>query len=189
MATSIGRTILPSGFLDCHACGARAVVETRLNCLPLKAQSSAIEGNAKAQLKLDEAIEREFEFRRAVLVVSGQQSPLKRVAAFLISLSRMSAREGRDPWWVADSCPSGFVADLLGLNVESLVTLLAERERRGLIEACPRAGLRLKDIDALEEFAAEPISAAQGRPSGTQLPQDYLLRSPDWGTSAPCRGS
>ncbi len=141
------------GFLDSHACCARAVAETKLTCLPLESQSRAIDGNTKAQQKLHEAIEREFEFHRALLVESCQQSSLKRVAAFLVSLSRMNGREGRDPWTVADACPSGFVAELLGLDVESLAAHLAELEQRGLIEPCPHSGLRLKDVNALEEVA------------------------------------
>jgi CRP/FNR family transcriptional regulator len=141
------------GFLDSHACCARALAETKLTRLPLESQSRAIKDNAKAQQKLHEAIEREFEFRRALFVGSCQQSPLKRVAAFLVSLSRMNAREGRDPWMVADACPSGFVAELLGLDVRSLAAHLAELERRGLIEPCPHSGLRLKDVNALEEVA------------------------------------
>ncbi len=145
------------GFLTTHACRARALVETRLTCLPLEAQSSAIGNNPKSQLKLDEAVEREFEFRRASLVESGRQSPLKRVAAFLVGLSRINAHEGRDPWLVGEQCPSGFIADLLGLTVDALAAHLIELEECGLIEACPPAGLQLKDIAALEEVASQPI--------------------------------
>ena len=144
------------GFLTTHACSARALGDTQLTCLPLEAQSSATENNPKAQLKLDEAIEREFEYRRACLVELSEQSPLKRVAAFLVSLSRINADEGRDPQLVGDQCPCGFIADLLGMSVETLGILLIELEELGFIEACPPAGLRLKDIAALEELASQP---------------------------------
>ncbi len=107
--------------------------------------------------KQDEDIEREFEFRRACIVASGRQTPLVRVAAFLVSLSSINANEGRDPWVVTETFSCGFVADYLGLSVESLAAILVELERRGLIEPCPPAGLRLKDICALDEVAAQPV--------------------------------
>jgi CRP/FNR family transcriptional regulator len=141
------------GFLDSYTCCARAVVETGLTCLPSEAQASVVENDAKAQLKLDQAVEREFEFRRAVLVEQGRRSPLVRVAAFLVSLSRTNVQEGRDSWIVADCCPSGFVAELLGLDVETLAAVLADLERQEMIEACPRAGLRITDIEGLERLA------------------------------------
>lgn len=145
------------GFLESHTCCARAVVETQLTCLPLEALQSVVEDNPKVQLKLDEAIEREFEFRRACLVKSDQQSPLERVAAFLVSLSRINAQEGRDPCVVAELCSCGFVADFLGLSVDSLAAILVKLEERGLIESCPPTGLRLRDISVLEEAAAQSI--------------------------------
>ena len=142
------------GFLERHACCARAIAESRLTLLPLDAQSSAIENDPRAKAKLDQAVEREFEFRRASLISTHQQSPLKRVAAFLVSASRINANEGLDPTLISDPCPCGFVADLLGLSVGSLAALLVELERRGLVGPCHAAGLRLKDIAALENLAA-----------------------------------
>ena len=145
------------GFLTTHACRARALVETRLTCLPLEAQSSAIGNNPKSQLKLDEAIEREFEYRRACLVESSEQSPLKRVAAFLVSLSRINAHEAEILSWWATNVRCGFIADLLGMSVETLGNFLIELEELGLIQACfLPAGVRLKDIAALEELASQP---------------------------------
>ena len=107
--------------------------------------------------KQDEDIEREFEFRRACIVASGRQTPLVRVAAFLVSLSSINANEGRDPWVVTETFSCGFVADYLGLSVEFLAAILVELERRGLIEPCLPAGLRLKDICALDEVAAQTV--------------------------------
>lgn len=106
--------------------------------------------------KQDEDIESEFEFRRGCLVASGRQTPLVRVAAFLASLSSVNANEGRDPWVVTETFSCGFVADYLGLSVDSLAAVLVELERRGLIEPCPPGGLRLKDICALDAVAAQP---------------------------------
>ena len=149
--------ILPSpvkGFLETHACCGRAVTKAEVTCLPLEALASAIEGNPIAQAKLNDAIEREFEFRRASLAEAGRKAPLERLAAFLVSLSRLNAHEGRDSSTVGDFCSSGLAADYLGLSVKALTALLVELERRELIEACPSAGVRLRDIGALEKLAS-----------------------------------
>ena len=140
------------GFLETHACCARAVTSTKVTCLPLEALASAIHDDYTAQAKLDDAIEREFEYRRAAIVEAGRRVSLERLAAFLVSLSRTNAREGRDPAVIGESCPSVFAAGYLGLGIEDLTALLLELEHRRLIEPYS-GGVRLKDIDALEELA------------------------------------
>ena len=145
------------GFLGTHACCARAVTKTEVTCLPLEALASAIANNPKAQAKLNDAIEREFESRRAALVEAGRSAPLERLAAFLVSLSRTNAHEGRDPTIIGESCPSVFAAGYLGLSIEDLTTLLLELERRELIEAYS-GGVRLRDIDELEKLASRTVA-------------------------------
>jgi CRP/FNR family transcriptional regulator len=145
------------GFLESHACCARAVTETTLTCLPLDALPSAIADSPKAKVQLDDAIEREFEFRRASLVEAGRHAPIERLAAFLVSLSRINAYEGRDPSTVGELC-SGLAADHLRLSLVALTTLLVELELRELIEECPSAGIRLRDISALEKLAGRPVA-------------------------------
>lgn len=146
------------GSLDTHICSARAFGETKLTCLPLESQSREVAANAKAQLKLQDAIEREFEIRRAAHIEAGRQSPLVRVAAFLVSLSRTNRLEGRDPC-VVDGAAS-FVADLLGLDVDALGAVLYELQQRGLVEPLPGGGLRIKDITALEMAVCVPGQGA-----------------------------
>jgi Crp-like helix-turn-helix domain len=115
----------------------------------------------------DVALEQEFELRRGRVIASGRQTPLVRVAAFLVSLSRINANEGRDPLVVTETCTCGFVADYLGLSVDSLAAVLVELERRGLIEPCLPGGLRLKDICALDAVAAQPaVPLCPGRREG-----------------------
>jgi hypothetical protein len=84
----------------------------------------------------------------------GADEPLMRVAALLVSISRNNSYEGRDPALVPDTLTSGFVADLLGLDIDALATLLVELQRQGLIESNQAATLRLKDIAGLERLAA-----------------------------------
>ena len=161
------------GFIRTHACCARAVTKTEVTCLPLEALASAIANNPKAQAKLNDAIEREFEFRRAALVGAGRSAPLERLAAFLVSLSRTNAHEGRDPTIIGESCPSVFAAGYLGLSIEDLTALLLELERRELIDAYS-GGVRLRDIGELEKLASRtvaPVRNGQRRTTPTIAPR------------------
>lgn len=91
--------------------------------------------------------------RRRSLEITAAGKPLSRVAALLVSISRNNTYEGRDPGLVPDTLTSGFVADLLGIDIASLAALLVELRRRGLIDNGPSSALCLKDIAGLEMLA------------------------------------
>ena len=74
-----------------------------------------------------------------------------RVAALLSSISHNNRYEGRDPAVIPDCFSSGFVADLLGLNVSHLSDALVELKRRGLVQP-EGSALRLTDLSALERL-------------------------------------
>ena len=79
--------------------------------------------------------------------------PLSRVAALLVSISRNNGYEGRDPHVMPDTLTSGFVADLLGIDIASLAALLVDLRRRGVIDSDPSSALRLNDLAGLETLA------------------------------------
>jgi hypothetical protein len=85
--------------------------------------------------------------------VARADAPLARVAALLVSISRNNSYEGRDPQVVPDTLTSGFVADLLGVDVAALASLLVDLQRRGLVENNAGSLLRLTDVDGLERLA------------------------------------
>ena len=91
--------------------------------------------------------------RRRSLEIAATDKPLSRVAALLMSIARNNGYEGRDPHVMPDTLTSGFVADLLGLDIASLAALLIDLRRRGLIENNPSSALRLQDLAALETLA------------------------------------
>ena len=70
---TIGFAFPGEGFLETHACCARAVTETEVTSLPLEALASAIGDDPEAKAKLNDAIEREFEFLRSALVDAGRE--------------------------------------------------------------------------------------------------------------------
>ena len=146
------------GFLNTHACSARATIETRVQCLPLSAQDHLFADDPRAQSKLADAIEREVEFLRESAVRFSQQNPLGRLAAFLLTLSRENKQEGRDPAMLMQPLHCGVVADFLALSIDRLGSLLIQLERRGMIAPSPPQGLRLTDIEALEGLAGRTLS-------------------------------
>jgi len=144
------------GCLDSHVSGAQAAIETSLTCLSRTALDPSAERSARSRARLTAAIEREVTFLRESLLRSGHPSPLERVAALFITLSRYNAYEGREPTLITDSLKCGVVAGYLNMSVGELAAQLSEMEARGLIEPCAK-GLRLKDLDGLEKIADRPL--------------------------------
>lgn len=151
--------IVGMGFLERHAINARATVETTVSCFPLEAVDQLIEDDAHAKARFDDAVEREFIFRRDSLVSSARERPMVRLASFLVAVSHRSREEGGDPTLIDDSVDCGVIADFLGLSVDLLALALMQLEMRGLVETAPRHSLRLKDVAALEEIANEQTDA------------------------------
>jgi len=140
------------GYLDSHVSGAQAAMETSLRCLPRSGLDVVDEKNARSQARLTAAIEREVTFLKDSLVQQTAASPLQRVAALFVTLSRYNAYEGRDPSLITDSLKCGVVAGYLNLSVDDLALRLGELEARGLVQPCEQ-GLRLVDLDSLESLA------------------------------------
>jgi CRP/FNR family transcriptional regulator len=141
------------GFLERHATGARAAVETKVKCFPLEAMSRLAEQDERAKSRLDEAVQREFAFRRDSLVNAGRDRPLIRLAAYLTAVSRGNRHEGRDPTLIDGAVNCAVVADYLEISVDLLALALVQLEMQGLVQTAPRGGLRLVDIDRLEAMA------------------------------------
>jgi CRP/FNR family transcriptional regulator len=98
-------------------------------------------------------VEDEMSVRRRALEIATSDKPLARLAALLVSISRNNSYEGRDPRQLPDTLTSGFIADLLGIDIGSLAALLVDLRRRGLIDSDPSSALLLKDLDGLEMLA------------------------------------
>jgi CRP/FNR family transcriptional regulator len=138
------------GCLAQHGDNARAVVGSIVRSVPRAEVDLLADRDAKLRQKQDEAVERDFEYRKVSAQTRDRSTPLTRVAALLIAVSRENACEGRDPLVISDvfTCavaldqdPNTFARALLGL------------QHMGFVEECGVTTLRLKDIEALKGVA------------------------------------
>lgn len=148
------------GFLERHAANARAEVETVVRCFSIDAVEALLENDAHNASRYDDAVAREFTFRREDLADSARERPMVRLAAFLTAVSHRTRQEGGDPTLVDDTVGCGAIAEFLDLSVDHLALALMQLEMRGLVETAPPHALRLKDIPALEAIADERDAAA-----------------------------
>lgn len=165
------------GFLKHHTRNARALETTRLACLRPETAADLVQGDPEAEAKLSDAIEREFAAHRDELSAQGAEAPVERVAALLLSLSRANVCEGRRADRITDFWQCGTLADMAGIDLDDLATILVELDRWGLIESTIPGGLVLKRIDKLEAIAVggssfPPANGGQARRiSPPSLPQ------------------
>lgn len=143
------------GFLERHATNARAVIGTKVSCLALDEIDRLTAEDARAKSRFDEAVEREFAFRRDQVSNAGRARPLVQLAAFLVAVSRQNEDEGRDPKIIDDTWECAVVAGYLGISVECLESVLVELEQLGLVQSAPHHGLRIIDMERLEALADE----------------------------------
>ncbi len=109
--------------------------------------------NMVPRAKLPVTFSEEIEARRSL---AGSRTAQQRLAALLFGISRNNSYEGRDPCLIPDSLTSGFVADLLGLDVSELAESLVELEHQGFVTQAQAGGLRLTNLRALESLADAP---------------------------------
>jgi CRP/FNR family transcriptional regulator len=140
------------GFLEKHHLSARALLDSTVTSVPIDALADVARSDPRAQAKLAQSVEREFEARRDELCNAGERRPIERVAALLVTSARTNVHQGRAPELIKDSWKCGVIADLLQLTLNDLSAVLVDLERRGLIEAAGE-DLRLTDIAALEAMA------------------------------------
>lgn len=151
------------GYLERHACRARAVGPSVVTRLPLSAVEIVAKADPRAEASLKAAIEREFAYVRQSALDRHGANPMQRLAAFLLSLSSISRNEGRDASFIADTLQCGFVAECLTMSLDTLSSCLLALEERGLIEPRANGGLRIRDLAGLEDIADADTEQDAGR--------------------------
>lgn len=144
--------IIGFGHLAEHTSTAQAVAKTIVSPVSEEEFDQLLDSDGQLAARYAAAGDREFEFLRVRALASGSGKPEKRVASFLSAIARLGVSEGRDPNLISDEFSSGTVAEHLGLSLDALAGILRDLEKRGIVEAAPD-GLRIADLDALEQFA------------------------------------
>lgn len=144
--------IIGFGHLTMHTSTAQAVAKTIVSTVSEAEFERLLETDGQLAARYAAAGDREFDFMRVRSIKSGRGNPKKRVAAFLAALARLNANEGRHPGVITDEFSSGAVAGHLNMTVRDLAGVLRQLESDGLV-ASDSKGLRISDIDALEQYA------------------------------------
>jgi CRP/FNR family transcriptional regulator, anaerobic regulatory protein len=144
--------IIGFGHLAVHTSTAQAVAKTIVSPISEAEFERLLETDGQLAARFAAAGDREFDFMRVRSIESGRGNPTKRVAAFLAALARLNADEGRNPGVITEEFSSGAVAGHLNMTIGDLAQVLRQLESDGLV-ASDANGLRISDIDALEQYA------------------------------------
>ena len=111
------------GFLEHHTELALAVGDAFIECLPRDEQEKLAAIDQSYRDQLDAATEKEFEHQRVRLTGAAAQSPIARVASYLLAVSTINMREGMDPNIVEE--PSAPAASYLQITADQLTHSIA----------------------------------------------------------------
>ncbi|MFM1815795.1 MAG: hypothetical protein RLZ98_2490 [Pseudomonadota bacterium] len=153
--------VFGTGLFDEHTCGAVSLTETMVSCWPLDNFFLLADHAPTASQRRAEETEREFYQRRAVCTATSPKEPHQKLAGFLIAVSRMNAREQRDPLRIDEAIHSDAVAGLLHIDIETLGKALVELKKLGGIQECASNGLYIRNPFLLERIARDVPRASR----------------------------
>ncbi len=142
------------GFLSRYAENAKVLVKTTVDRLTSNEFDQLAKASPELRALRYDATEKEFEALKQSLAPS-HITPVQAVSRFLIAVSSLNAREGRNPHVVCDDLSSQIVADLLQLDISDLQAVLVELQSYSLVEQTATSGLRLNDLALLARFAED----------------------------------
>ena len=144
--------IIGLGHLGKHVSIAHAMVDTMVSPISADELAREYESNGLLSLKLADAGEREFDYLRENAIHLTKAKPVKRMAQYLIALVRINDGNGQASDFISDTNCSPFAAELLNMDMGTMGAALLHLQKQGLI-AATSGGLRILDVDALEQFA------------------------------------
>ena len=141
------------GAIGQHAMNAQATERTRLRCLPVSELRHTVRGNPKLGLELYEAIARELDATRELLMSVSHRTAQERVAGFLLALSQRHARRGEDPTNLVLPMTRMDIADFLGLTIETVSRTFSKLRAKGVIELEQCILVTICDLNGLTQIA------------------------------------
>ena len=139
-----------------HVSTARALADTDVSLITEDELDAALHNNNRLFFRIAEANDREFDYFRQKSLESGLLPPLVRLANFLLAVASINASEGRDANLVPDDYASGFVAEQLGMSIDTLAATLLELKQLGLIATSDK-GLRIVDPNGMERLSTSTL--------------------------------
>lgn len=149
------------GYLPTHSSTAMAMVDTVVTPVSRADVDRALLSDNALSYRLAAAAERDFEFLRAktVRVTSAPATaaepgqPVERVANYLLAvLGATRGERGAGDLSIPEDIASGFVADQLRMNIDTLAMALLTLRRSGILDLSER-GVRVVDMARLEAIA------------------------------------
>lgn len=144
--------IVGLGHLREHVSTAQAMVDTVVSLVSGETFSAALDSDDRLAFQLSAAVEREFDYLRDKSIAAAHVPAAARVANFLLALSSMNGREGRETDLIPDQITAGFVADKLNMSIDKLGAALLCLKKEGAVKETP-AGLRIVDQHTLQRLA------------------------------------
>jgi CRP/FNR family transcriptional regulator len=141
--------IIGLGHLSTHVSTAHAMVETLVSVVAETDFDRVLAANHLLSLRLTAAVDREFNYLRDEAMNSAKRGPIKRLACYLVAISNMNLKEGREPTLTSGEISSGYVAEELKMSIDTLSAALVSLEKMGLI-AATGSRLCILDVAALE---------------------------------------
>jgi CRP/FNR family transcriptional regulator, anaerobic regulatory protein len=146
--------IIGFGGLTEHVSTAQALIDTSVVALSETEFLQEIENDAQLAARVAVAADREFEFLRERALSAPPAPPLHRLASYILALSAIQSRETGAGASANVHVATGYVADILGIPVREIESLLQHLAQRGALETTAD-GLRIQNLAALEAAAGE----------------------------------
>ncbi|MEZ5855139.1 MAG: helix-turn-helix domain-containing protein [Hyphomicrobiaceae bacterium] len=146
--------VIGLGALDVHTANAQASGRSRVRSLSRKALHDIAARVPELGSRLFEALAQELVATREHLFVVSQCNAAERLASFLLTSARRSARRGNDPHELVLPMMRADIADYLGLTIETVSRTFSKFRQDGLIDIEQCVLVTILDLDGLAKVAA-----------------------------------
>ncbi len=141
------------GYLPTHSSTAVAMVDTTVALVSPAELELAVLTDDRVSYMLADAGERDFDYLRAKTVEAAPHAPEQRLANYLLAVLGVTRGErGVGALLIPDDIASGYVAELLGMSVNTMAMALLSLRRSGAVDVSP-SGLRVLHVGRLEMVA------------------------------------
>lgn len=144
--------IIGLGYLPEHSSFAVAMVDTVVSTMSTETLDQRLAVDDRLSFRLASAGERDFEYLRAKTLAAPLLLPVQQLANYLLAITSIDHREGREATLITDEVSSGYVADQLSMSIDTLAMALLSLRRSGIVEVSGKR-LSIVDVDKLEAIA------------------------------------